>query len=177
VDDVAGLLRTCLRSKWPTLFLEPKALYNSKSSMTPVPEDFEVPFGVARTRKEGKDLTVLTYGNTVHMCLEAAARLEAEGFNVEVIDLRSIVPLDVDSIVKSVKKTGRCLIVHEDKVFGGFGGELVSVVNEKAFEYLDAPVKRIGSTNTPVGFNRILEKAILPNTDRIYTGMLDLLKY
>ncbi|MEA9357887.1 thiamine pyrophosphate-dependent enzyme [Bacteriovorax sp. PP10] len=176
-DDAAGLLRTAFRSKGPTLFLEPKALYNSKSAMTPVPEDFEVPFGVARTRKEGKDLTVLTYGNTVHMCLEAANRLEAEGFNVEVIDLRSIVPLDVDSIVKSVKKTGRCLIVHEDKVFGGFGGELVGVVNEKAFEYLDAPVKRIGSTNTPVGFNRILEKAILPNTDRIYTGMLDLLKY
>jgi 2-oxoisovalerate dehydrogenase E1 component len=176
-DDAAGLLRTAFRSKGPTLFLEPKALYNSKSAMTPVPEDFEVPFGVARTRKEGKDLTVLTYGNTVHMCLEAAHRLEAEGFNVEVIDLRSIVPLDVDSIVKSVKKTGRCLIVHEDKVFGGFGGELVGVVNEKAFEYLDAPVKRIGSTNTPVGFNRILEKAILPNTDRIYTGMLDLLKY
>lgn len=176
-DDAAGLLRTAFRSRGPTLFLEPKALYNSKSAMTPVPEDFEVPFGVARTRKEGKDLTVLTYGNTVHMCLEAATRLEAEGFNVEVIDLRSIVPLDVDSIVKSVKKTGRCLIVHEDKVFGGFGGELVGVVNEKAFEYLDAPVKRIGSTNTPVGFNRILEKAILPNTDRIYTGMLDLLKY
>lgn len=176
-DDAAGLLRTAFRSKGPTLFLEPKALYNSKSAMTPVPEDFEVPFGVARTRKEGKNLTVLTYGNTVHMCLEAATRLEAEGFSVEVIDLRSIVPLDVDSIVKSVKKTGRCLIVHEDKVFGGFGGELVGVVNEKAFEYLDAPVKRIGSTNTPVGFNRILEKAILPNTDRIYIGMLDLLKY
>lgn len=176
-DDAAGLLRTAFRSKGPTLFLEPKALYNSKSAMTPVPEDFEVPFGVARTRKEGKDLTVLSYGNTVHMCLEAAARLENEGFNVEVIDLRSIVPLDVDSIVKSVKKTGRCLIVHEDKVFGGFGGELVAVVNDKAFEFLDAPVKRIGSTNTPVGFNRILEKAILPNTDRIYDGMLDLLKY
>lgn len=176
-DDAAGLLRTAFRSRGPTLFLEPKALYNSKSAMTPVPEDFEVPFGVARTRKEGKDLTVLTYGNTVHMCLEAASRLEEEGYNVEVIDLRSIVPLDVDSIVKSVKKTGRCLIVHEDKVFGGFGGELVGVVNEKAFEYLDAPVKRIGSTNTPVGFNRILEKAILPNTDRIYAGMLDLLKY
>lgn len=176
-DDAAGLLRTAFRSKGPTLYLEPKALYNSKSAMTPVPEDFEVPFGVARTRKEGKNLTVLTYGNTVHMCLEAAAKLEEEGFSVEVVDLRSIVPLDVDSIVKSVKKTGRCLIVHEDKVFGGFGGELVSVVNEKAFEYLDAPVKRIGSTNTPVGFNRILEKAILPNTDRIYQGMLDLLKY
>lgn len=122
-------------------------------------------------------MTVLTYGNTVHMCLEAAEKLAGEGYDVEVIDLRSIVPLDVDAIVKSVKKTSRCLIVHEDKVFGGFGGELVGVVNEKAFEYLDAPVKRVGSTNTPVGFNRILEKAILPNTERAYQGMLELLKY
>jgi 2-oxoisovalerate dehydrogenase E1 component len=176
-DDAAGLLRTAFRSKGPTLYLEPKALYNSKSAMTPVPEDFEVPFGKARVRKEGKDLTVITYGNTTHMCLEAAEKLQAEGFNVEVIDLRSIVPLDVDAIVKSVKKTGRCIIVHEDKVFGGFGGELVGVINDKAFEYLDAPVKRVGSTYTPVGFNRILEKAILPNTDRIYQGMLELLKY
>lgn len=176
-DDAAGLLRTAFRSKGPTLYLEPKALYNSKSAMTPVPEDFEVPFGVARTRRAGSDLTVLSYGNTVHMCLEAATKLADEGFNVEVIDLRSIIPLDVDAIVASVKKTGRCLIVHEDKVFGGFGGELVAVVNDKAFEYLDAPVKRIGSTNTPVGFNRIFEKATLPNTNRIYQGMLDLLKY
>jgi 2-oxoisovalerate dehydrogenase E1 component len=176
-DDAAGLLRTAFRSRGPTLFLEPKALYNSKSAMTPVPEDFEVPFGKARVRREGRDLTVLTYGNTTHMCLEAAEKLAGEGFNVEVVDLRSIVPLDVDSILNSVKKTGRCLIVHEDKVFGGFGGELVSIVNDKAFEFLDAPVKRIGSTNTPVGFNRILEKAILPNTDRIYQGMLEILKY
>ncbi|MBC7714458.1 MAG: 2-oxoisovalerate dehydrogenase [Rhizobacter sp.] len=176
-DDAAGLLRTAFRSKGPTLFLEPKALYNSKSAMTPVPEDFEVPFGKARVRREGTDLTVLTYGNTVHMCLEAAEKLAGEGHNVEVIDLRSIVPLDVDAIIKSVKKTNKCLIVHEDKVFGGFGGELVAIVNEKAFEHLDAPVKRVGSTNTPVGFNRILEKAILPNTDRAYQGMLDLLKY
>ena len=176
-DDAAGLLRTAFRSKGPTLYLEPKALYNSKSAMTPVPEDFEVPFGCARVRREGSDLTVLTYGNTTHMCLEAAEKLAGEGFNVEIVDLRSIVPLDVDSIIKSIKKTGRCLVVHEDKVFGGFGGELVAIVNDKAFEFLDAPVKRIGSTNTPVGFNRILEKAILPNTDRIYQGMLSLLKY
>lgn len=176
-DDAAGLLRTAFRSKGPTLYLEPKALYNSKSAMTPVPEDFEVPFGKARTRREGSDLTVITYGNTTHMCLEAAEKLGGEGFNVEVIDLRSIVPLDVEAIITSIKKTGRCLIVHEDKVFGGFGGELVAIVNDKAFEFLDAPVKRIGSTNTPVGFNRILEKAILPNTDRIYQGMVELLKY
>ena len=176
-DDAAGLLRSAFRSKGPTLFLEPKSLYNSKQAMTPVPEDFEVPFGKARTRREGSDLTVLTYGNTTHMCLEAAEKLASEGFNVEVIDLRSIVPLDEEAIINSVKKTSRCIVVHEDKVFGGFGGELVSLINEKAFEFLDAPVSRIGSTYTPVGFNRILERAILPNTDRIYQGMLKLLKY
>ena len=176
-DDAAGLLRTAFRSKGPTLYLEPKSLYNSKQAMAVVPDDFEVPFGKARVRREGTDLTVITYGNTTHMCLEAAEKLAGEGYNVEVVDLRSIIPLDEETIINSIKKTNRCLIVHEDKVFGGFGGELVGIINDKAFEHLDAPVKRVGSTFTPVGFNRILERAILPNTDRVYQGMLDLLKY
>lgn len=176
-DDAAGLIRTAMRSEGPTLFLEPKSLYNSKQAMTPVPEDFEVPFGKARVRRSGADLTVLTYGNTTHMCLEAAEKLAGEGFDVEVIDLRSLVPLDEEAIINSIKKTNRCLIVHEDKVFGGFGGELVGLINDKAFEHLDAPVKRVGSPYTPVGFNRILERAILPDTERIYQGMLSLLKY
>ncbi len=176
-DDAAGLLRTAFRSKGPTLYLEPKSLYNSKQAMAVVPEDFEVPFGKARVRREGADLTVLTYGNTTHMCLEAAEKLAGEGYSVEVVDLRSLIPLDEETIINSIKKTSRCLIVHEDKVFGGFGGELVGIINEKAFEHLDAPVKRVGSTFTPVGFNRILERATLPNTDRVYQGMLDLLKY
>jgi 2-oxoisovalerate dehydrogenase E1 component len=176
-DDAAGLLRTAFRSKGPTLYLEPKSLYNSKQAMTSIPDDFEVPFGKARVRKEGRDLTVLTYGNTTHMCLEAAEKLMSEGHDVEVIDLRSIVPLDEETILKSIKKTSRCLVVHEDKVFGGFGGELVALINEKAFEDLDAPVQRIGSPYTPVGFNRILERAILPNSDRIYQGMMGVLKY
>jgi 2-oxoisovalerate dehydrogenase E1 component len=176
-DDAAGLLRSAFRSKGPTLFLEPKALYNAKQAMTPVPYDFEVPFGKARVRRVGSDLTVLTYGNTTHMCLEAAEKLAGEGYSVEVVDLRSIIPLDVETIIASIKKTNRCVVVHEDKVFGGFGGELVGIINEKAFEFLDAPVKRVGSTFTPVGFNRILEKAILPNADKIYVGMLEVLKY
>ena len=176
-DDAAGLLRTAFRSRGPTVYLEPKALYNSKQAMTPVPEDFEVPFGKARIRHEGSQLTVLTYGNTTHMCLEAAEKLGQEGHSVEVVDLRSLIPLDVEAIVKSVKKTGRCIVVHEDKVFGGFGGELVGIINDKAFEFLDAPVKRVGSTYTPVGFNRILERAILPNADKIYQEMLSLLNY
>jgi 2-oxoisovalerate dehydrogenase E1 component len=177
-DDAAGLLRTAMRSEGPTLYLEPKSLYNAKQAMTVVPEDFEVPFGKARIRREGSDLTIVTYGNTVHHCLEAAEKIQAEtGASVEVIDLRSIVPLDEETVINSISKTNRCLVVHEDKVFGGFGGEIVAMINEKGFEHLDAPVKRVGSTFTPVGFNRILEKAILPNTDRVITAAKEILGY
>ena len=177
-DDAAGLLRTCLRSRGFNVFLEPKALYNAKSGMAPVPEDFEVPFGKARIRRQGSDLTVLTYGNTVHHCLEAAEIVAQEdGSEVEVVDLRSLRPLDEDAIIKSVAQTNRALVVHEDKVFGGFGGELVALLNDKAFEYLDAPVRRVGSTDTPVGFHRALERAILPNAAKILTAMREILAY
>lgn len=176
-DDAAGLLRTAMRSEGTTVYLEPKTLYNAKYAMTPVPEDFEVPFGKARVRREGTDLSIITYGNTVHFSLEAAAVLEKEGFSVEVLDLRSLNPLDIPAIVETVKKTHRALVVHEDKVFGGFGGELVGVINEHAFEHLDAPVRRVGSTFTPVGFNRILERAVLPDMNRILVAARDLLKY
>lgn len=177
-DDAAGLLRTAMRSEGPTLYLEPKALYNSKDAMTAIPEDFEVPFGKCRVRREGSDLTVLTYGNTTHFCLKAAQKVKEEmGKDVEVIDLRSLIPLDEEGILNSIAKTNRCLIVHEDKVFGGFGGELVGIINDKAFEHLDAPVRRVGSTFTPVGFNRILEKATLPNEDKVFQAMVDILNY
>ncbi len=177
-DDAAGLLRTSMRSDGPTLYLEPKSLYNAKQAMTVVPADFEVPFGKAKVRREGTDLTIITYGNTVHHSLEAAEKLQAEtGASVEVIDLRSLVPLDEEAILTSIAKTNKCLVVHEDKVFGGFGGEIVALINEKGFEHLDAPVKRVGSTYTPVGFNRILERAILPNTDLVLNAMRDILKY
>lgn len=176
-DDAAGLLRLSIRSKGPTLFLEPKALYNSPIAATPIPEEFEVPFGKARVRKEGSDLTVITYGNTTHMCLNAANKLEEEGYSVEVIDLRSLIPLDKETILESVKKTNKAIVVHEDKVFAGFGGEIAATITSEAFEYLDGPVQRVGSTFTPVGFNRILEKAILPNDDKVYDAMAKLLKY
>lgn len=176
-DDAAGLLRTSMRSRGMTLFLEPKALYQAPQAATVVPDDFEVPFGKARIRKEGTDMTIVTYGNTTHLSLEAAKKLEEEGVNVEVIDLRSLIPLDEEMILESVKKTNKVLVVHEDKVHGGFGGELSSIITEKAFEYLDAPVRRVGSTFTPIGFNRILERAILPNTERIYKAAKELSKY
>jgi len=177
-DDAAGLLRTSLRSEGPTLFLEPKALYNDPIGETEVPEDFEVPFGVARIRREGTDLSIITYGNTSPMCVKVAERLQQEeNKSVEVVDIRSLIPLDKATILESVKKTNRALVVHEDKVFGGFGGEIAAMITEEGFEYLDAPVKRIGSTFTPVGFNRILEKAILPSEEKIYQAAKKLLEY
>lgn len=177
-DDAAGLLRTSMRSKGMTMFLEPKALYNSPKAEAVVPEDFEVPFGKARVRKEGKDMSILTFGNTVILSEEAVADIEKEtGYTVEIVDLRSLNPLDEETILNSVKKTGKALVVHEDKIFGGFGGELAGLISEKAFEHLDGPVKRVGATFTPVGFNRILEAAILPDKKRIYEAAKDLLNY
>ena len=177
-DDAAGLLRTAMRSKGLTLFLEPKALYNDPLSEALVPDDFEVPFGKARVRREGKDLSVFTYGNTLPMCVNAANKIKEEtGKEIEVVDLRSLLPLDEEAILKSVEKTSRALVVHEDKVFAGFGGEVVSLITEKAFKWLDAPVKRVGSTFTPVGFSRILEKAILPNVEKITLAMKEILEF
>ncbi len=177
-DDAAGLLRTSIRSKGMTLFLEPKALYNSPKAATPIPDDFEVPFGKARIRREGEDMSIITFGNTTHMCLEVANKLADEhGVSAEVVDIRSIVPLDTDTILESVRKTSKVLVVHEDKIFAGFGGEIAAIIAEQAFESLDGPVKRVGATFTPVGFNRILEGAILPNTEKIYNAAVDLANY
>ena len=176
-DDAAGMLRTAMRSRGPILYLEPKTCYNAKYAMSVVPEGFEVPFGKARLRREGKDLSIITFGNTVHHSLEAAEKLAEDGYDVEVLDLRSLNPLDTDAIYETVKKTHRVLVAHEDKVFSGFGGEIVATINEIAFEELDAPVRRIGSPFTPVGFNRILEKAILPNAQKIEDAARDLLNY
>jgi len=176
-DDAAGLLRTAMRSEGCTVYLEPKSLYNAKYAMTPVPEDFEVPFGKARLRREGEHLSIITYGNTVHFSLEAAEILAKDGFEVEVLDLRSLNPLDTDAIAKTISKTHRALVVHEDKVFGGFGGEIVGVINELCFEELDAPVRRVGSAYTPVGFNIILERAVLPDTQKILTAARELIQY
>ncbi|MDT8309614.1 MAG: thiamine pyrophosphate-dependent enzyme, partial [Bacteroidales bacterium] len=148
-DDAAGLLRTAIRSEGPTLFLEPKALYNAPVAATAIPDDFEVPFGKARIRKQGKQLSIITYGNTTHMSIKAAENIEkTEDVSIEVIDLRSLSPLDEETILESIKKTSKALIVHEDKVFGGFGGEIAALISEKAFEYLDGPVMRVGASFT-----------------------------
>jgi len=177
-DDAAGLLRTAIRSEGPTVFLEPKALYNDPIAETMVPEDFEVPFGKARIRRTGSDLSIITYGNTTHMSLQVAETIAKEsGKQIEVVDLRSLLPLDKETVLDSVRKTSRALVVHEDKVFAGFGGEIAGMIADEAFSWLDAPVKRVGSTFTPVGFNRILEKAILPDYNRIYEAAMEVLNF
>jgi 2-oxoisovalerate dehydrogenase E1 component len=176
-DDAAGLLRTCLRSRGVSLFLEPKFLYNSAQAKAVLGPEHAVPFGKARIRNAGDRLTVLAYGTPVHFALDAARKLEAEGIRVEVVDLRSLSPLDTETIFASVRKTHRALVVHEDKVFGGFGGEVAAQISAECFPWLDAPVGRVGSTFTPVGFNRILERAILPNTEKVLEGMRKVLAY
>ena len=177
-DDAAGLLRTSLRSKGFTVFLEPKAQYNSVEAASFVPEDFEVPFGKARIRRPGSDLSMITYGNTTHFCLSVAEKLKKEhNWDMEVIDIRSLIPLDTETIFASVKKTSKVLIVHEDKVFSGFGAEIAGIVGTEMFRYLDAPIQRVGSTFTPVGFHPVLEKAILPGEERIYNAAKALLEY
>jgi 2-oxoisovalerate dehydrogenase E1 component len=176
-DDAAGLLRTSIRSRGLTLILEPKYLYNNPMARAAVPAEFAVPFGKARRRREGTDLTIAAYGTPVHFALEAAAELEKEGRSVEVIDLRSLVPLDLDAVAASVRKTSRLLVAHEDKVHGGFGGEIASQIQETVFPFLDAPIGRVGSTFTPVGFNRILERAVLPSTERVLDAARKVLAY
>ena len=176
-DDAAGLLRTAIRSRGLTLFLEPKAQYNNKLAATPVPEGFEVPFGQARLRREGQDISFICWGNVSHLCLQAAEDLAGEGVSAEVLDLRSLNPLDGEAIMATVAKTSRVLVVHEDKVFGGFGGEVCAFINEHAFECLDAPVIRVGASFTPVGFHRALERAILPNRQKILQAARQLLRY
>lgn len=176
-DDAAGLLRTAIRSRGVTMYLEPKFLYNNPMAKAPVPADFAVPFGRARLRREGTDLSIVAYGTPVHFALEAAKALEKEGVSVEVLDLRSLVPLDHAAVLATVRKTSRVLIAHEDKVHGGFGGEVAAWIQEHAFEFLDAPVGRVGSEFTPVGFNRILERAILPNTEKVLAAARKVLDY
>ncbi|MBK8793605.1 MAG: 2-oxoisovalerate dehydrogenase [Holophaga sp.] len=176
-DDAAGLLRTAMRSRGTTLYLEPKFLYNSAMAKTHIPAEFAVPFGKAKIRRAGKHLTILAYGTPVHFALETATKLAKEGVEVEVVDLRSLLPLDTETIFASVKKTHRVLVAHEDKVFGGFGGELAAQVSKECFAWLDAPVERVGSTFTPVGFNRILERAILPNTEKVLAAARSVLAF
>ncbi len=178
-DDAVGLLRTAMRSKGPTIFIENKFLYNQFFAKSVRPSGTHaVPFGKARVRREGSDLSIVTWGTPVHFSLRVAARIaEEQGISAEVVDLRSINPLDAETVLKSVRKTGRLLVVHEHPQFAGFGGEIASLVAEKAFDHLDAPVMRIGSKNSPVPFSRILERAVLIQEEDIHRAALRLAEF
>ncbi|NUQ33642.1 MAG: 2-oxoisovalerate dehydrogenase [Planctomycetaceae bacterium] len=176
-DDAAGLMRTAMRSQGAILYLEPKAMYNHPFTRCKVAEDFVVPFGKARLRKEGNDISIITYGSGVMWSMKAAEMAEKENISVEVLDVRSLNPLDTGAIVKSACKTSRALVVHEDKVFSGFGGEIVAQIMHECFEYLDAPVERVGQKYIPVPFNKTLEAAMQPNEKIVFDAVKKVLAY
>jgi len=164
--DAAGLLRTAIRDDNPVMFFEHKALYATKGEVPDDP-DFMIPFGKADIKKEGSDVTIVANLLYVGRCLEAAAELEKEGISAEVIDPRTLVPLDIDTIVRSVKKTGRLVVVHEAHKNAGWGAEIASQVTEAAFRYLDAPPVRLGTAACPLPFNLGLEGAATPQISEI----------
>lgn len=177
-DDAIGLMRNAIRSKGLTIYLEPKFLYNYRPTSTSKPgDDFIIPFGKAKIRKPGTDISIISYGNAIHISLQAAADLEKEGINCEVIDLRSLAPWDKKTVFESVKKTNRVLVAHEHYKTGGLGGEIASTISEELFSYLDAPVARVASKDTPVGFAKSLEKAILLNKEDVIEAVKKTVNY
>ncbi len=164
--DVKGLLISSIRDNNPVLFMEHKLLYRTKG---PVPEDpYTIPLGQAEVKREGRDLTILAYSIMVPRALEAAEQLAAESIEIEVVDPRTLKPLDKDTIVQSVAKTGRVLIAHEAPQTGGFGGELAAVIAEsQAFDYLDAPIRRLCGRDVPIPYNRTLERSVVPQVEDI----------
>jgi 2-oxoisovalerate dehydrogenase E1 component beta subunit len=176
--DAKGLLRAAIRDPDPVLFFEHKFLYRRIKEELPVDEEVFVPLGVARTHREGSDLTVVTYGAMVYKSADAADRIaEEDGSEIEIIDLRTLRPLDTAAIVESVKRTGRLLIVHEAPRFGGFAGEITAQVCEEAFEWLDAPIRRVTAIDTPVPYAPTLEDYYLPGEDDIVAAARWLLAY
>lgn len=176
--DAKGLLKTALRLDDPVLFLEHKGLYRQSYASSPEPdENYLLPFGKANIVREGDDLTVVTYGAMVHESNFAAKKLEEDGFSVEIVDIRTINPLDEETIIKSIKKTGKVALIHEDTLTSGVGAEIAARISDKAFEYLDGPVKRITGLDTFIPFASTLEKYVLPNRNKIYESLKDLLAY
>lgn len=171
--DAKGLLKASIRDDNPVIFVEHKLLYKMKG---PVPENSEpTPIGVADVKREGSDVTIVAYSNMVRHALEAAETLAADGIRAEVLDLRTLVPLDENAVVASVKKTGRAVVAHEAVKCAGFGAEVAARIAEsEAFDYLDAPVKRLGGTSTPIPYNPNLEKAAVPQAADIVQAAREL---
>ena len=171
--DAAGLLRTAIRDNNPVMFVEHKALY-ATSSEVPDDPDFAIPFGQAAIKREGKDATVVATSLMVGRAEEAAGILAKEGIEIEIIDPRTLLPLDMDTINASVEKTGRALVVHEAHKTGGVGAEIASRIQEESFKYLDAPVARLGAKACTLPFSLVLENAVVPGVDDIVKSVKEI---
>jgi 2-oxoisovalerate dehydrogenase E1 component beta subunit len=174
--DAKGLIKAAIRDPDPVLYFEHKYLYRRIKEELPA-EDFVVPIGKAQLRREGDDLSIVTYGAMTHTALEAAAELEKEGVSVEVLDLRSILPIDEDAILETARKTSKVIVLHEATLTGGPGGEVVARIAEKAFEHLDGPIVRIAPPDTPVPYSPPLEEAFLPNVADVVAKARELAAY
>jgi 2-oxoisovalerate dehydrogenase E1 component beta subunit len=174
--DAKGLLKSAIRDNNPVLFLEHKFLYRRIKEELPE-DDYIVPIGRAIVRREGRDLTIITYAAMMHTSLEAAEELAKEGIEAEVVDLRTLLPLDKETILQSVKKTNKLLIVHEDTRTGGIAGEIAAVACEGAFEDLDGPILRVTAKDSPVPFSPPLEEHFLPNKNDVLAAARELARY
>lgn len=172
--DAKGLLKASIRDDNPVMFFEQKLLYRKKG---PVPEEeYTIPLGVADIKRTGKDLTIISYGRMIPVCLEVAEKLAAEGIDIEVVDPRTLVPLDKQALIDSAKKTGRVLIVHEACQTGGYGGEIASVIaDSEAFFYLDAPIKRLCGLDVPIPYCPELERNVVPTVETVTQAVRELL--
>ena len=176
--DAKGLLKEAIHQQDPVLFLEHKGLYRQSYAMSPEPgPEFRLPFGAARVVREGSHLTLITWGMLMHKCLQAAQSLAVDGIEAEIIDLRTINPLDMAAIIQSVTKTGRVLVAHEDTLTAGFGAEIAARIADTAFEHLDAPVRRLAALDSPVPYNSGLEAVMLPQTEEIIKTARELVAY
>jgi 2-oxoisovalerate dehydrogenase E1 component len=176
--DAKGLLKSAIRGDDPVIFMEHKGLYRQGYASSPEPDSsFILPFGVAAVRREGTDITIVTYGAMVQQSLEASRVMETHDVSVEVIDLRTLNPLDDEAIYRSVRKTSKVAVIHEDTFTGGFGGEIAARIAKNCFEYLDAPVMRVAALDTPVPYSPPLEDAMLPNKQKILTILEQLAAY
>ena len=175
--DAKGLLKSAVRDNNPVVFLEHKKTYRLVRGE--VPEgDYTIPLGVADVKRQGTDITIVSYGLTLHYCLEAAEQVSGESVSVEVVDLRTLTPLDTETVLESVKKTGKLLIVHEDNITGGVGAEIAALVAEQAFEYLDGPISRLCGPDIPtMPFALNLEEAYMPDTEKVVQALRKLAAY
>ena len=177
--DAKGLLKAAIHDPNPVIFLEHKALYRQRAfcARPELSPEAIIPLGKAAVLQEGTDVSLITWGMTTFMGSEVVSKLKGEGISVELIDLRTIVPLDIETVIRSIQKTGKALIAHEAGINGGFGGELASQIMERAFEYLDAPVKRLGAKDCMVAYSKILEDAILPQKQDLIEALRTLARY